>query len=227
MIKLRQVFGLYGSGYGSRSISTTLGISRTTIRKYLRIFNENSLSLKELLCKDDTMLFDFFGLAPTAHHSPRLDALSALLPDYAKRLRKRGVTRKTLYSEYIKCYPQGYSYYSFNRFLRAYMASHKSLFKGFVACGPPANNFLKVLMLAGFPQIIPQKVWSFRAWRKSFPKRFGVSAHGESHFPNGLEFPRMAKVVSRMVWSFRAWRKSFPKWFGISCCKNMEINGSA
>ena len=24
MIKLRQVFGLYGSGYGSRSISTTL-----------------------------------------------------------------------------------------------------------------------------------------------------------------------------------------------------------
>ena len=35
MIKLRQVFGLYGSGYGSRSISTTLGISRTAIRKYL------------------------------------------------------------------------------------------------------------------------------------------------------------------------------------------------
>ena len=41
MIKLRQVFGLYGPGYGSRSISTTLGISRTTIRKYLRIFNES------------------------------------------------------------------------------------------------------------------------------------------------------------------------------------------
>ena len=97
MIKLRQVFGLYGSGYGSRSISTTLGISRTTIRKYLRIFNES--------------------------------------------------------------------------------------------CAPiwtPANHFLKVLMLAGFPQTIPQKVWSFRAWRKLFPE-----------------------------------------WFGISCCKNMEINGSA
>ena len=147
MIKLRQVFGLYGSGYGSRSISTTLGISHTTIRKYLRIFNESSLSLKELLCKDDATLFDFFGLGP------RLDALSALLPDYAKRLRKRGVTRKTLYSEYIKCYPQEYSYCSFNRFLHAYMASHNSLFKGFDACGPPANHFLKDLMLAGLPQI--------------------------------------------------------------------------
>ena len=50
----------------------------------------------------------------------------------------------------------------------------------------PTNQFLKVLTLAGFPQIIPQKVWHFRAWRKSFPE-----------------------------------------WFGISCCKNMEINGSA
>ena len=33
-------------------------------------------------------------------------------------------------------------------------ASHKSLFKGFDACGPPANRFLKVLMLAGLPQIV-------------------------------------------------------------------------
>ena len=55
-----------------------------------------------------------------------------------------------------------------------------------------------------------------RASRKSLFKRFGISASGESHFPNGLEFPRMAKVVSRMVWSFRAWRKSFPEWFGVS-----------
>ena len=181
-IKLRQVFGLYVSGYGSRSISTTLGISHTTIRKYLCIFNESSRSLKEHPCKDDATLFDFFELAPTTYHSPRLDALSALLTDYTKRLKKRGVTRKTLYSEYIKRYPQGYSYCSFNRFLRAYMAS-----------------------------------------RKSFRKRFGVSAHNESYFLNGLEFPRLAKVVSRMVWSFRAWRKLFPEWFGISCCKDMEI----
>ena len=71
-------------------------------------------------------------------------------------------------------------------------------------------------MLAGFPQITFLKVWHFRAWRKSFPEWFGVSAHGESHFPKGLAFPRSAKVISRMVWSFRAWRKSFPEWFGIS-----------
>ena len=68
----------------------------------------------------------------------------------------------------------------------------------------------------GLRQIPQQKVWSFRAWRKSFPKWFVISAHGKSHFPNGLAFPRMARVVSRMVWSFRAWRKLFPERFVIS-----------
>ena len=55
-----------------------------------------------------------------------------------------------------------------------------------------------------------------RARRKSFPEWFGISARGESRFPKGLMFPRMAKVVSRMVWSFRAWRKLLPEWFGVS-----------
>ena len=116
----------------------------------------------------------------------------------------------------VQEYPQGYFYCSFNRFLRAYMASRKSLFKRFDACGAPANYFLKGLPFPRSPKVVSQKVWNFRAWRKSFPEWFGVSAYGESHFPNGLVFPRMAKVISRMVWCFRAWRKSFPEWFGVS-----------
>ena len=65
-------------------------------------------------------------------------------------------------------------------------------------------------------KVVSRKVWHFRAWRKSFPERFGISALGESRFPKGLTFPRTAEVVSRMVWHFRAWRKSFPERFGIS-----------
>jgi len=37
-------------------------------------------------------------------------------------------------------------------------ASRKSFLKGFGACGPPANHFLKDFALVGFPQIIPQRV---------------------------------------------------------------------
>ena len=48
-------------------------------------------------------------------------------------------------------------------------------------------------------KVISRMVWYFRAWRKSLPEWFGVSALGESRFPNGLVFPRMAKVIS---WKF-------------------------
>ncbi|MEZ7713937.1 hypothetical protein [Segatella salivae] len=48
-------------------------------------------------------------------------------------------------------------------------------------------------------KVISRIVWHFRAWRKSLPERFEVSAHGESRFPNGLKLPRSAKVISRMV----------------------------
>ena len=96
------------------------------------------------------------------------------------------------------------------------MASHKSLFKGFDACGPPANRSAKSLELPRMAKVVSRRVWSFRAWRKLFPEWFGISALGESHFPNGLAFPRLAKVISRKVWSFRAWQKLFPEWFGVS-----------
>ncbi|WP_315449393.1 hypothetical protein [Segatella salivae] len=55
-----------------------------------------------------------------------------------------------------------------------------------------------------------------RASRKSLFKGFGISALGESRFPKGLAFPRLAKVISRKVWHFCARRKSFPEGFGIS-----------
>ena len=95
-------------------------------------------------------------------------------------------------------------------------ASRKSLFKGFDACGPPANRFPKGLAFPRSPKVISRRVWHFRGWRKSFPEGFGISALGESRFPKGLAFPRTAKVISRMVWHFRARRKSFPEEFGIS-----------
>lgn len=127
MNKLRQVFCLSKAGYGSRAIANTLGMSRTTVRKYLEIYNRSKLSMEELLSMSDGELCDLFGLSPTSSVYPRLEMLSPLLPDYAKRLKKRGMTRKILYHEYKEKYPDGYSYCCFNRFLRAYMDQGKTI----------------------------------------------------------------------------------------------------
>ena len=53
------------------------------------------------------------------------------------------------------------------------------------------------MSLMGLPQLIPQKVWSIRAWRKSFPEWFDVSAHCESRFPNGLKLSPYAETFVR------------------------------
>ena len=87
-------------------------------------------------------------------------------------------------------------------------ASRKSLFKRFGACGPPANHFLKGLAFPRLAKVISRMVWSFRAWRKSFPEWFGVSAHGESRFPNGLE------LVVVKIWKLTVLRNGHVRLLG-------------
>ena len=77
-------------------------------------------------------------------------------------------------------------------------ASRKSLFKGFDACGAPANHSAKSLEFPRMAKVVSRKVWHFRGWRKSFPEWFGISALGESYFPNGLVLV-VAKIWKLMV----------------------------
>ena len=85
-----------------------------------------------------------------------------------------------------------------------------------MSCGSPASVKTFKKWFAGGPQASKLLKSDLREARKSFRKGFGISALGESRFPKGLAFPRLAKVVSRRVWHFRAWRKSFPEGFGVS-----------
>ena len=57
-------------------------------------------------------------------------------------------------------------------------------------------------------KVISQKVWHFRARRKSFPKRFGISAHGESRFPKGLE------LVVVKIWKLTVQRNGHVRLLG-------------
>ena len=71
--------------------------------------------------------------------------------------------------------------------------------------------YVSPYLVAGQGSKHTKHILHFRAGRKSFSEWFGISAHGESHFPSDLAFPRRAKVISRVVGHFRAWRKSFPE----------------
>ena len=49
-------------------------------------------------------------------------------------------------------------------------------------------------------KVISRKVWHFRAWRKSFPEWFGISALGESRFRDNL-----LKIVTIKIHKWKRW----------------------
>ena len=76
-------------------------------------------------------------------------------------------------------------------------ASHKSLFKGFDACGPPATHFLKDLILADLPQIIPQMVWSFRARRNSFHESLDNLTPKDVYLGQGEKIKKIREIIKQ------------------------------
>ncbi len=58
--------------------------------------------------------------------SRRLE-LDALIPDYVKRLSKKGVSVKSLHEEYRKEHPDGYQYTQFKLAIRAYKCQTRTV----------------------------------------------------------------------------------------------------
>lgn len=120
MQKLRQVIRFYSQGKGSKSISGIVYLSRNTVKKYLQIFNSQSMDAESVLRLDDARLSELFSLdpKPAVTLDPRYAVLEPLLEDYCKRLSHKGMSRRKLYAEYLCEHPEGYSLASFDRFIQ-------------------------------------------------------------------------------------------------------------
>ena len=97
-------------GMGIRSISCACHLSRTTVRKYVRRFQESGLTLDQVLSMSEEKLQDLFFDSRSRSRKPtrRMEELEALVPDYVKRLSQKGVTVKSLHEEYLREHPGGY-----------------------------------------------------------------------------------------------------------------------
>ena len=116
-------------GMGIKSISSAFELSRNTVRKYVRKYQESGLSMARLLSMSEDHLQEMFvtGRTRETKPSPRREALDALLPDYAKRLSRKGVTVMSLFEEYHKTHPDGYRHSNFKRILREYTLENKAI----------------------------------------------------------------------------------------------------
>lgn len=108
MSKLRQMLRLYAQGESKLKISSLTGVSRNTLKKYLKIYSELQLSLLLIEQKSDQELDHLFGENLIVEPCDRYKALEPHFPKMEKELKKRGMTRQILWERYIADHPDGY-----------------------------------------------------------------------------------------------------------------------
>lgn len=126
--KITQILRLYSHGVGIKLISRTLGLSRNTVRRYVRCYQEIGKSMDELLKLDEEHLRELFSYGEDKLREPSLREknLMELVPSYSLRLNKRkGTTKKVLYEDYVQRCPDALSYSRFCRLLAQYMHHEK------------------------------------------------------------------------------------------------------
>ncbi|MEY3590712.1 MAG: hypothetical protein RLZZ466_1233 [Bacteroidota bacterium] len=125
MSKIRQVLRFFTQGRSKIFISTHLGTSRNTVKRYIRKFLEERLTYQEVSEMSDAQLEVIFGSSQPPDLGTRYDELHKLLPEFEKRFRQRGVTILMLFNQYRQLHPEGYGQTQFHRYFTSYIGRSK------------------------------------------------------------------------------------------------------
>ena len=128
MSKLRQVIKLYCQHKGTRKISECIGVSRNTVKKYIRKFQYLGSTWAELSMMADKELNELFNEELIPPPGEKLVQLISYLSGARKRLPSPGMTLHKLWIEYISKYPDGFQTSAFYRHYKLLKSrSHPSM----------------------------------------------------------------------------------------------------
>ena len=115
MSQIKQVLLLLKAENAIKQINRITGISRNTIKSYIKKIESLSLSLDQLIVMDDPILENHFRAGNPAYSDDRFDQLQDSLELYIKELKnhKNHLTKKVLWEEYRQVHPNGYGYSQF------------------------------------------------------------------------------------------------------------------
>ena len=116
MIKIRQILRLHNQGYNKVQIAYQTGMSRTTIKKYLKEFTASKLTFEEISPLSDKDLEDLFVKPEDRPANEKLQILYSRFPSMERELKKKGVTRELLWEEYRLKHPDGYAKSQFKHY---------------------------------------------------------------------------------------------------------------
>jgi hypothetical protein len=108
MSKLRKVIKFYVQGKSKVFISSYLGLSRNTVKKYIKQFSGLKFTFEELDKLTDVELDELFNVPKEREVSPKMRDLECFFPYVDKELKKTGKTIRLLWLEYKTKYPDGF-----------------------------------------------------------------------------------------------------------------------
>jgi transposase len=127
MHQIKRIIEMQLEGRSIRHTARLSGLSRNTVREYLRRITCSGTGLRALLDLDDEALGSIVYIqadekaAAGRSVDARYDRLQELLPIYLAELSKRGVTRQLLWEEYRRTNDDGYGYTQFCAYLNRQM----------------------------------------------------------------------------------------------------------
>lgn len=123
MSKLKQVLRLFQSGgMSNRKIAEAVELDKNTVNKYINQAKKDSMSLDELLGRDDPVLAHRMTGGNAAYSDERFEELKSKLPYYAEELKRPHVTMQLLWEEYAKESSNPYQITQFKEHLNRYIA---------------------------------------------------------------------------------------------------------
>ena len=127
MHQIRRIIELHEQGRSIRETERLTGLSRNTIREYLRRILMSGLTFAQLLSLEDQLLIPIVQVEAIEKNrsgrtiDERYGVFESQLEYYGTELRKRGVTKYLLWKEYRADHPQGYGYSQFCEHLSRYL----------------------------------------------------------------------------------------------------------
>ncbi|MBK7358993.1 MAG: hypothetical protein IPI45_07205 [Saprospiraceae bacterium] len=120
MSKIRYILRLYSPGRSKLQIAMHGGVSRNTLKTYIRVYQQSGMSLSHLDQLTDKELDQLFTKPTKIAFNDKQKLLYSLFAEYDKQLKRKGMTRHILWEDYIKSYPDGYCRSQFNYHFRLF-----------------------------------------------------------------------------------------------------------
>lgn len=120
-MELKTLIRLKADGRSNKFISRSLGVSRTSVVKYVQLLEGSGLDWPALTALDEAALLTLCRSGFCAQPDDRYATLSGLLAHYARELKRPHVTRQTLWEEYRQAHPDGYGKTQFFEYIREHL----------------------------------------------------------------------------------------------------------